>query len=129
MSGERCAPEDTSSAEQRRGKSEISGSSESSDSLGSTDRASDSVPRADGRQPRVFELPESASEEEAAAIAAAIGSHLRAQASKDADESPTWDGERWTFAGRIEAIQDRAIRVPIGAPTDRWAAAGRTERF
>ncbi|ADJ14779.1 hypothetical protein [Halalkalicoccus jeotgali] len=77
-----------------------------------------------------LDLPDDASEDEAAAIAAAIGSHLRAQeaAATEGDE-PTWEGERWTFAGRVEATQGRRIRVPSGAPTDRWAAAGRTDRM
>jgi len=41
----------------------------------------------------------------------------------------TWDGERWAFAGRIESFGGRTVRVPDGAPTDRWAAAGRADRF
>ncbi|MCL7417952.1 MAG: acc operon protein [Halalkalicoccus sp.] len=75
------------------------------------------------------DIPDDASEAEAAAIAAAIGSHLRAQeAAGEADEA-TWEGERWTFAGRIEGLNGRRVRVPNGAPTDRWAAAGRTDRM
>ncbi|MDL5361442.1 acc operon protein [Halalkalicoccus sp. NIPERK01] len=78
---------------------------------------------------RTLDIPENASEVEAAAIAAAIGSHLRAQAATRGDDEPTWEGERWTFAGRIEGTQGRTIRVSSGAPTDRWAAAGRTDRM
>ena len=79
---------------------------------------------------RTLDLPESANEEEAAAIAAAINSHLRAQESQAAgDGEETWEGLRWRFAGRIEATQGRTVRVPTGAPTDHWAAAGRTDRF
>lgn len=81
---------------------------------------------------RTLAIPESASEDEAAAIAAAIGSHLRTQevaAAATGDEGPTWEGERWTFAGRIEATQGRRIRVPTDAPTDRWTVAGRTDRM
>ncbi len=78
---------------------------------------------------RTLDVPDSASEAEAAAIAAALCSHLRAQEAEADDEAPTWDGERWTFAGRIETTQGRRVRVPDGAPTDRWAAAGRTDRF
>ncbi|WP_122090561.1 acc operon protein [Halalkalicoccus subterraneus] len=75
-------------------------------------------------------IPESASEAEAAAIAAAIGSHLRDQeAAAGGEAEPTWEGERWTFAGRIENTQSRRVRVPSGAPTDGWAAAGRTDRM
>lgn len=78
---------------------------------------------------RTLAIPESASEAEAAAIAAAIGSHLRAQEAAPGDEEPTWEGERWTFAGRIEATQGRRVGVPLDAPTDRWTAAGRTDRM
>lgn len=77
-------------------------------------------------------IPESADEDEAAAIAAAIGSHLRAQevaAAAADEEEPTWEGERWSFAGRIEGIGGRGVRVPTAAPTDRWTAAGRTDRM
>ncbi|GAA0644777.1 acc operon protein [Salarchaeum japonicum] len=79
-------------------------------------------------------LPEDASEDEAAAIAAAVSAHLRdreaaaAAAAAEAD-GESWDGERWGFAGRVNALQSRDVRVPDGAPTDPWSAAGRTERF
>lgn len=77
-----------------------------------------------------LDVPSSATEEEAAAIAAAVGSHLRAQEARAAtDEEPSWEGKRWTFAGRIEATQSRNVRVPLATPTDGWAAAGRTDRM
>ena len=80
-------------------------------------------------------LPPSATDEEAAAIAAAIGAHLNdqqaaaaaAQAAQDGEES--WDGKRWGYAGRLEGTQGRTARVPTTAPTDEWTASGRTERF
>lgn len=77
-------------------------------------------------------VPDDADDEEAAAIAAAVAAHLRDQevaAAAVADEEETWDGKRWAFAARIEALQDRTVRVPDGAPTDAWAAASRTDRF
>ncbi|MEE6210031.1 acc operon protein [Salarchaeum sp. III] len=78
-------------------------------------------------------LPEDASEDEAAAIAAAVSAHLRdreaAAAAAEASGEASWDGERWGFAGRVNALQSREVRVPDGAPTDPWSAAGRTERF
>lgn len=46
-----------------------------------------------------------------------------------AGEQETWDGKRWTFAGRIEATQGRSLRVPVEAPTDAWMAAARTDRM
>ncbi|WP_336343927.1 acc operon protein [Halalkalicoccus ordinarius] len=77
-----------------------------------------------------LDVPESASDEEAAAIAAAVGSHLRAQeALAAAGEEPSWEDERWSFAGRIKATQGRSVRVPVGTPTDAWTAAGRTDRM
>jgi hypothetical protein len=78
-----------------------------------------------------LELPAEATPAEAAAIAAAVGAHLRDQraaaAAAGEDESPTWDGKRWQFAGRIEALSGVLRRVPREAPTDEWTAAGRLE--
>lgn len=78
-----------------------------------------------------LDVPEDASDEEAAAIAAAIGAHLRAQAAtaESTDEEPSWEGKRWRFGGRISRLQNRDVRVPTNAPTNEWAAAGRTDRF
>jgi hypothetical protein len=76
-------------------------------------------------------IPEDASDEEAAAIAAAVQSHLSALAAAEAaeDAEETWDGKKWAFAGRVEGLGGRSVRVPDGAPTDAWSAAGRRERF
>jgi hypothetical protein len=78
------------------------------------------------------DLPDDATDPEAAAIAVAIGAHLRdreAAAAAAAGEEETWEGRRWTFAGRIEAMQGRNVRVPVETPTDAWTAAGRTDRM
>jgi hypothetical protein len=79
-------------------------------------------------------IPDDASPEEAAAIAAVVSAYLRdreaaaaAAAAESGEES--WRGHRWTFASRIEGTQDRSVRVPDGAPRDAWTAAGRTDRF
>ena len=80
-----------------------------------------------------LDVPDDASDEEAAAIAAAVGAHLHDQAlaaaAAAADEEETWDNRRWSFAGRIRAQQHRTVRVPRETPTDPWSAAGRTDRF
>ncbi len=73
------------------------------------------------------ELPESATADEAAAIVAAVDAHLSSTGDDEAES--TWDGARFRFAGRIETLQDRRVRVPDGAPTDAWSAAGRTDRM
>jgi len=79
-----------------------------------------------------IDLPDDASDTEAAAIAAAIGAHLRdrelAAAAAAAGEED-WTGKRWAFAGKVEATQARSERVPLEAPTDPWTAAGRADRF
>jgi len=82
-----------------------------------------------------LELPPTATEEEAAAIAVAISAHVSDQqaaaaalAAKDG-EAETWDGKRWSYAGRLDALTSHAERVPTNAPTDEWTASGRTERF
>ena len=79
-------------------------------------------------------IPDDASSEEAAAIVAAIGAHMRdlelaAQAAATDDEGGTWAGRRWSFAGRMRTQKQRYARVPTSAPTDPWAAAGRADRF
>jgi len=92
---------------------------------------------ADDDEPPVAErltLPDDADDEEAAAILAAVGAHVRdsepaAAAEAAADGVETWDGKRWAFAGRLEALGGRGARVPRGAPTDAWTASGRTDRF
>jgi hypothetical protein len=78
--------------------------------------------------------PESATTDEAAAIAAAVGAHLRDQQQASAetaegDTTQTWDSERFAFVGRLEALGVGSRRVPRDAPTDRWTAAGRTDRY
>ncbi|PSQ49354.1 acc operon protein [Halobacteriales archaeon SW_6_65_15] len=52
-----------------------------------------------------------------------------ASAAAEDDEAESWDGKRWAFAGRLRGLQGRAGRVPKRAPTDAWAASGRTDRF
>jgi len=80
-------------------------------------------------------VPESATPAEAAAIAAAVEAYLDAERTShggeggDDDGRADWSGDRWRFRGRVEALQSRSVRVPAGAPTDPWRAAGRTERF
>jgi len=76
-----------------------------------------------------------ADEAETAAIVAAVRTHLAEQtavvAADEAESENTGgrEGHRWQYAGRIEGLQQRTVRVPEGAPTDDWAASGRTERF
>ncbi|MFP9192612.1 hypothetical protein [Natronosalvus vescus] len=76
-------------------------------------------------------LPDDATTEEAAAIVAAIGAHLQdlERAAAQGDGADTWEGKRWSFAGRLDAHQGRTVRVPTRAPTNPWAAASRADRF
>ncbi|MFO8116009.1 MAG: hypothetical protein R6U01_11770 [Halorubrum sp.] len=80
-------------------------------------------------------IPDDADDAEAAAIAAAVAAHIRdgeaaaAAAAAAADDDADWEGERWSFAGRVDRLQNRSVRVPVGAPTDPWTAAGRADRF
>jgi hypothetical protein len=69
-----------------------------------------------------------------AVLAAAVAAHVRdgelaAAAAADGDADDGWAGERWAFAGRVDRLTGRSVRVPEGAPTDPWAAAGRVDRF
>lgn len=77
-------------------------------------------------------IPETASGEETAAIAAAIETYLaaeRAAAEAAVGEERSWAGRRWSFAGRLGNLTGRSVRVPEGAPADPWGAAGRADRF
>ena len=77
-------------------------------------------------------VPDDATEAEAAAIAAAVSAHLarlEAEAAAAKGDEESWDGEKWMFAGRLEAVDGQSGRVPDGAPTDPWTAAGRSDRF
>jgi len=80
-----------------------------------------------------LDVPETATPEEAAAMAAAIAAHLDAERetgeAKDAGRAADWAGDRWRFRGRLETLQARSVRVPDGAPGDPWRAAGRSERL
>jgi len=84
-----------------------------------------------------LDVPDDADDAEAAAIAVAVGAHVRdgelaaaaTAAAAAADTEASWRGRAWTFAGRIDGLQGRSVRVPETAPTDAWTASGRTERF
>lgn len=75
-----------------------------------------------------LDIPAGASSEEAAAIAAAIDSHVAADAD-DATEDHDWTGRRWRFTARIESIHGTTVRLPRRPPTSAWRAAGRTDRL
>lgn len=80
-------------------------------------------------------IPDDATGEEAAVIAAAISIHLRTEEqaalleARDHDESEAWTGQRWVFSGRLEQQHLNSGRVPLSAPTDAWTSAGRTDRY
>ena len=78
-------------------------------------------------------VPDDADADEAAAIAAAIGAHLTdlqlaaAAAAEEAED--TWQGHKWPFAGRTDAVTGRAVRPTDDTPRDPWTAAGRADRL
>lgn len=79
-------------------------------------------------------VPSGATPAQVAAIAAAVGAHVEDQRVAAAlvaqsDDEQTWDGERFAFAGRLAGLTGCGARVPREAPTDRWAAAGRRDRY
>lgn len=82
---------------------------------------------------RDLAIPDDATDDEAAAIAAVVSAHLRDQAvaaaAAAAATEETWQGKRWAFAGRVDALQGRTTRVPDSSPTNAWVAASRTRRF
>ena len=75
------------------------------------------------------DVPDDADDEEAAAIAAAVRAHVSADDDGEATDDRGWEGLRWRFRGRVNALQRRRVRVPTEAPRDAWTAAGRTDRL
>jgi len=74
-------------------------------------------------------VPDDATEEEAAAIVAAVSAHLADEDDGEEEPTETWTGKRWAFAGRTERLVDRPLRPTDGTPTDAWTAAGRGDRL
>ena len=101
---------------------------ETLDEPGPADPDCTSLPTLDG-----LSIPDDADDAEAAAIAAAVAAHIRdgelAAAAAAAAEDDGWQGNRWSFAGRVARLRGRSVRVPTNAPTDPWTAAGRADRF
>jgi len=71
--------------------------------------------------------PASANPQETAAIVAALAEYLGEE--RGGEPADSWDGKRFRFAGRLDGLTGQARRVPRGAPTDEWTAAGRIDRF
>jgi len=85
-----------------------------------------------GPTDRSLTVSDGATANEAAAVAAAVGTHVRderaaalAARERETGDEEAWDGSRWQFAGRIEGLTGRVRRVPENAPTDGWTATGR----
>lgn len=82
--------------------------------------------------PEDLDLPDHADPDEAAAIAAAIEAHLSSLRSPDgegATAQESWDGRKWAFAGRMDRLEQRPVRVSDDTPRDPWTAAGRLDRL
>jgi hypothetical protein len=72
-------------------------------------------------------LPATASEEEAAALVAAVASHLReAREAAAVDDEPE-TVEPWAFAGRVGARQRADLPTPVERG-DEWKVAARARR-
>ena len=72
-------------------------------------------------------LADDADADEAAAVAAAIGAHMRDQelaaAAADGDSSPNWADGKWTFASKVARKRRRSDRGP-GRPLDGGGSHG-----
>lgn len=76
-----------------------------------------------------IEIRDDATDAEAAAIAAVLRQVTAEAAQSAAAEEPAETHDPWRFAGRIDGLQSRRVRIPTGAPNDAWSAAGRADRF
>ena len=77
-----------------------------------------------------LEISPTATEDEAAAIAAAVSAHIHDQeqaATAGDNEEETWEGDQWQFAARMQQMKRKSVRIPKTAPTDPWTAADRLE--
>jgi hypothetical protein len=79
-------------------------------------------------------LADDADADEAAAVAAAIGAHIRDQelaaaAAAGEDSGPNWADGKWEFASKVARKRRRSVRVQTDAPKDPWTAAGRADRM
>jgi hypothetical protein len=75
---------------------------------------------------------DSADATQAAAVAVAIGAHLRdraVSAGTDSTDREEWIGRKWAFADRLDRRRDHGVRIPRRTPTDPWTAADRTDRL
>ena len=74
-----------------------------------------------------LDIPDDADADEAAAITAVVRTLLaETEVAGDGDSASP---DSWRLAGRIEALQNRRVRVPRDAPKDEWTAVARAERF
>jgi len=73
--------------------------------------------------------------DEAAAVAVAIGAHLRDQEvtaaalAAETGAEDGWTGRKWQYADRLGRAAGRSVRVATDAPTDPWTAADRVDRL
>lgn len=82
--------------------------------------------------PEDLDLPDHADSDEAAAIAAAVEAYLSSLRSSDgevATAEESWDGRKWAFAGRMDRLAQRPVRVSEDTPRDPWTASGRLDRL
>ena len=79
--------------------------------------------------PPGLRLPPDATDDEAAAIAAALERWLTEEGQAGGPRSgDPWAGRRFAFAARLEKVTGRSVRVPPGVPADPWAAVDRLAR-
>lgn len=77
---------------------------------------------------RTLTVPDTATPEETAAIAAAIGAHL--SANQSADKTPSEENrDAWQFTGRVAALNKQCSHDRGSAPADPWTAAHRLSRL
>lgn len=69
-------------------------------------------------------VPDDATDEEVAAIAAAIGAYLR-ERERSAGEHGAKTEDRWTLSARLMQVGRQPAGIPPDVPADRWIAAGR----
>lgn len=69
-------------------------------------------------------VPDDATDEEVAAIAAAIQAHLREE-ERAAQETEDRTGDRWNLSTRMLQVGRTTAHIPPDVPADSWVAASR----
>lgn len=95
-----------------------------SDARGSSETPSEVDGSGDDSPGRTISVPDDATDEEVAAIVAAVQSHLE-QEERATEEPEDATGDPWNLSARMLEVGRPANGIPTNVPVDSWTAASR----